>query len=155
MGVDSVSARGTTAKCVDCGEEFVRTRATSLRCPKCQQERIHALRKASKKRCRVKANAAKAKAAAIGKVCPYCGKPTPNEVYCDLCIEQGFDNLHKELGITNGWDKPKKQKIPLVPGNRGFIPTGAINIAKANRVSTTPVEIIQTRKRRHWSATQP
>ena len=130
MGAVAVSARGTTAKCVDCGEDFVRTRSTSLRCPKCQQERIHALRKASKKRCRVKANAAKAKAAAIGKVCPYCGKPTPNEVYCDLCIEQGYDNLHKEFGMTNGWDKPKKQKIPLVPGNRGFIPSGAVNISK-------------------------
>lgn len=120
----------TIIHCIDCGAEVHAYRSTTQRCPKCQALREKMQRREGKKRARLRKKAEKTSESAPRTVCPYCGKPTPNEVYCDLCLEQGFDNLHKEFGMTNGWDKPKKQKIPLVPGNRGFIPSGAVNISK-------------------------
>lgn len=36
--------------------------------------------------------------------CPYCGKMTVG-AYCQHCQNEGWSEVHKMFGCTNGWDK--------------------------------------------------
>ena len=88
-----------------------------------------------RKRARLRQKAEKTSESATRTVCPYCGKPATKDVYCSTCILYGLDNLHKEFGMTNGWDKKtKKEKVKIVPGNRGVIPAGAITLTANSRM---------------------
>lgn len=53
--------------------------------------------------------------------CPYCGNISSLDMsgYCLTCRNTGLDSLHKETGRTNGWDKPKNDKVKVVGGWRG------------------------------------
>ena len=39
--------------------------------------------------------------------------------YCLTCRSTGLDSVHKETGLTNGWDRPAKVKVEVVGGWRG------------------------------------
>lgn len=115
------------AKCIDCGVEFFAKKKSSVRCPSCQKKREKELRKKSKAASRERKMIARTtKFIPKGDQdeslrCPYCGAYTDDGDYCDECIEQGFNELHKMFGSTNGWDKPPKthQKVEIEPGWRG------------------------------------
>ena len=79
--------------------------------------------------------AEKTSESATRTVCHYCGKPATKDGYCSTCILYGLDNLHREFGKTNGWDKKaEKKKVKIVPGNRGVIPAGAITLTANSRM---------------------
>lgn len=42
--------------------------------------------------------------------CPYCGKMTES-LYCRNCQIEGWSEVHKMFGSTNGWDKKKVEKV--------------------------------------------
>ena len=122
----------TKRKCKECGAEFNSDRNTSVRCPACQKERIRNLKNAARRRKAAEAR----KVAKAGTLCPYCGKPVLHGVYCNACVENGFDKVHEMFGSTNGWDTKDKKRTPRAHikfGNRGVIPGGAINIGGERR----------------------
>lgn len=53
--------------------------------------------------------------------CMYCGRPTrgSNHRYCTRCLSEGFSDLHRATGKTNGWDKKAKPKVYVESGWRG------------------------------------
>lgn len=114
-------------KCIDCGAEIVSERKTSVRCPDCQSRHAQELRRSGKKKARDRKREALRNTPA--HPCPYCGKPTHGDPYCNECVKTGLDRLHATFGNTNGWDKKaaaKKNRPPIVAGSRGVIPGGAI-----------------------------
>lgn len=42
------------------------------------------------------------------EICLYCGRKTGSTAYeyCRSCIVEGYANVNKVTGRTNGWDKP-------------------------------------------------
>lgn len=46
-------------------------------------------------------------------VCPFCGKRVTQygHKYCNECIREGFDVVHRFTGRSNGWDRVQKQNI--------------------------------------------
>jgi len=116
----------------DCGKVFQPRSSAQKRCPDCQAKHAEQVKAAAKERARdaklakIRAkcdriNDANAEAVALaeGKAheCPFCGKITKT-AYCEYCHRQGFDNVHKMFGTTNGWDRRKKQN-KIVSGWRG------------------------------------
>ena len=53
--------------------------------------------------------------------CFYCGNVylVDSSGYCLSCRRNGLDSVHKEMGLTNGWDRPAKVKVKAVGGWRG------------------------------------
>ena len=53
--------------------------------------------------------------------CLRCGSrySVDSSGYCLTCRSNGLDSVHKETGLTNGWDMPAKVKVKVVGGWRG------------------------------------
>ena len=53
--------------------------------------------------------------------CLRCGSrySVDSSGYCLTCRSNGLDSVHKETGLTNGWDRPAKVKVEVVGGWRG------------------------------------
>jgi len=104
-----------TAICVECGAEFNRRLETTIRCPRCSK-------RLSKKKNREKKKAElEALKKLPPKVCPFCGKKFHSraEEYCRTCLEEGFNNVHKMFGSTNGWDRKARKPVEIKDGWRG------------------------------------
>lgn len=123
--------------CPDCGVTFDPRTPASKRCPSCQAtyaERLKARRAAERKadkmakirakcdRINDKKERAAAEAAQQETVpqhpCPYCGHMT-NHPYCNSCHREGFDNVHRMFGYTNGWDSKPRKRVKIASGWRG------------------------------------
>ena len=69
--------------------------------------------------------------------CPYCGRMTEGR-YCRNCQIEGWSEVHKMFGSTNGWDKREKEK-----GKRksekvsGWWECGAWETGKAENMSVS------------------
>ena len=120
-------------KCLDCGADISSTHCHTLRCAKCHHVHNLALKRASRKRC-----AASHKAQTSDRRCPYCGKPARRDsTYCTRCLNEGFAEVHKMFGSTNGWDKKLRTRTRVPVGNRGVIPSGAVNFTKSFTLFST------------------
>jgi len=55
-----------------------------------------------------------------GHPCPFCGKPTRRQ-YCYECTREGYDNIHRTTGRTNGWNTRRGDapKVKVAGGWRG------------------------------------
>ena len=53
--------------------------------------------------------------------CLRCGSrySVDSSGYCATCRSTGLDSVHKETGLTNGWDRPATVKVKAVGGWRG------------------------------------
>lgn len=59
-------------------------------------------------------------------VCPYCGRKTSaNSTYCTKCVKEGFDEVHKMFGKTNGWNQRPIRVTVIRNGWRGRAVSGA------------------------------
>lgn len=119
-------------KCPKCGKAYLMKSGAAKLCPDCAKARIKAQQAMYYERKRAaKLERIRAKSDRIceknhpsnpetGKKhpCPYCGHMT-KRVYCASCHFQGFDNVHRMFGITNGWDRKAAKRVPVVSGWRG------------------------------------
>lgn len=65
--------------------------------------------------------------------CAYCGAIliSQNGKYCTRCLLEGFCEIHKETGRTNGWDKKVRDVVKVSePGWRGQKCFGGLGGAK-------------------------
>ena len=118
-------------KCPKCGNPYWMQSGAQKLCPDCASEQRKAYQREYYRKQKAKIMAKiRAKSDRIREKnhpsnpdtgrkhpCPYCGHTT-RTAYCASCHYQGFDNVHRMFGITNGWDRRKKQNL-IVPGWRG------------------------------------
>ena len=125
-------------KCSICGDYFDALKRSAKHCDACRYAIMLADRHAQYRikkgklarenyRAYVEAEARKAaKARKSGEAknsprCLRCGSrySVDSSGYCATCRSTGLDSVHKETGLTNGWDRPAKVKVKVVGGWRG------------------------------------
>ena len=125
-------------KCRICGAPFEALKRCAKHCEACREAIKLADRHAQYRikkgklaredyRAYVEAEARKAaKARKSGETnnrprCLRCGSrySVNSSGYCLSCRSTGLDSVHKETGLTNGWDRPANVKVKAVGGWRG------------------------------------
>ena len=115
--------------CKGCGKAFVPKSGRQERCPDCakarikEQQAMHYERKRAAKLERIRAKSDRIREK---HPCPYCGHMTKRD-YCASCHFQGFDNVHRMFGITNGWNRKAAKRVPVQSGWRGRACVGAFS----------------------------
>ena len=125
-------------KCRICGDYFEALKRSAKHCEACRHAIMladrHAQYRIKKGRlaredyrayveaeAREAAEARKRCEAANRPRCLRCGSrySVDSSGYCLTCRSNGLDSVHKETGLTNGWDRPAKVKVEVVGGWRG------------------------------------
>ena len=124
-----------TFTCAKCGKEFIAMRKHEL-CPVCNAEKRKAYQKSYvRKENRGKPVVAKPEAKKPDKKppkpCKFCGKMTTQGDFCRNCQSEGFDNVYRFTGHSNGWDK-KFTKAKIEFGWRGRACVGFGTLAGRN-----------------------
>ena len=112
-------------RCVDCGADLSGRHHKTQRCPSCAKKHLRQIQRQSRKRRREKEKMShNAASGGPSSRCLYCGHEARGEDYCRFCVQEGFNEVHKMFGITNGWDKKAKPKVEVKDGVRGVLPSG-------------------------------
>lgn len=121
-----------TFVCAKCGMSFIALRKHEL-CPVCNDEKRKAYQKSYvRKENRGKPvvqksenkkdktdNPVETKREKKLTHCKFCGKLTTIGDFCRNCKNEGFDNVFRLTGRSNGWDRVKRKRISVVSGWRG------------------------------------
>ena len=125
-------------KCHICGDYFDAMKRSAKHCEACRHAIMLAYRhaqyrikkgKLSREDYRAYVEAEAREAAEARKRCEAANRPrclrcgsrysVDSSGYCLSCRKNGLDSVHKETGLTNGWDRPAKVKVKAVGGWRG------------------------------------
>ncbi len=130
--------KARTTVCRWCGEEFKTKSGRAKDCPACRESRIR-IRNRLEQRVRLGILSRDMFAAALQSSmreaiaerkkrekaarpqCKFCGKVHGVDVtgFCIRCRAEGFDDVYRETGRSNGWDRKKTEKGPVEGGWRG------------------------------------
>lgn len=114
-------------KCVDCGADLSGRHHRTQRCASCAKKHLRQIQRQSRKRERQMEKVlrkAEAESGGPSSRCLYCGQESRGADYCRFCVREGFNEVHKMFGFTNGWDKKVKPKVEVKDGDRGVLPGG-------------------------------
>ncbi len=118
-------------RCVDCGADLSGCHGRTQRCASCAKKHLRQIQRQSRKRVREREKERREAKSVIDEPlsrCHYCGRDAEGRDYCVECVREGFDEVHKMFGFTNGWDRKVKPKVEVKDGNRGVLPGGNLGI---------------------------
>lgn len=111
--------------CYVCGAEFDTNGPCAYRCRKCATEAKRKLQNARNARRKAQREAAanpivEVRIPAVKEHrCKFCGKKIWKSGYCIACENDGFAEVNRMFGKTNGWDRKPRVTVDIVPGWRG------------------------------------